>query len=286
MGSRSTLRERYRILPRTGNALGAKVIRIRRGAITLSLLLILTAFASQSSPAGRPTGDQSTPELLRAEVSSCEWTESTEALRLQLRLIPTRELLSLGILPDRIGLRTFGMVARYADGSQSQVSAGGPIQGSQADLRVEGMSQLPTTLMMTPVEFTVDTDTVLTAQSPQFLSGLSARTSLGSVAVDSVKAGESHVTLVLQFTPLSIAPSASMRGTGGVDLRFPNGAWLVEVAESASPVGAGLSVRASLTPSPLEASKNLRGGGRVRLSVASLSIDYETPISLPLTGCA
>jgi hypothetical protein len=86
------------------------------------------------------------------------------------------------------------MIARYADGSQSQMTAGGPIEGSQADLTVSGVSKLPTALLMSPVEFTVDTDTVLKAQSLQSLSRLSTQTSLGRVVVDSVKVAEGQVT--------------------------------------------------------------------------------------------
>ncbi len=260
--------------------------RMHQGAAALSILLLLTAAcASSSNRSDRPTGGQSSRQLLHAEVKSCQWNEPTEELHIQLRLVLTSELLSLGILPDRIGLRTFGMIARYADGSQSPMAAGGPIEGSQADLTVSGVSKLPTALLMTPVEFTLDTDTVLNAQSLHSLSGLSAQTSLGRVVVDSVRVGESNVTLVLQFTPLSLTPTASMKGTAGVDLRFASGASFVEVSESASPVDASLSVLATLAPSPLEGSNTPRARGPLKLNITSLGIDYETPISIPLTAC-
>ena len=258
----------------------------QRAAVLSTLLMLTAACASRSNLSDRPTDSQSTRELLYAEVKTCQWDEPTEELHIQFRLVPTSELRSLGVLPGRIGLGTFDMIARYADGSQSQMTAGGPIEGSQADLTVSGVSKLPTALLMSPVEFTVDTDTILKAQSLQSLSRLSTQTSLGRVVVDSVKVAEGQVTLVLQFSPLSLTPAASMKGTGGVDLRFANGASLVEASESASPVGAALSVLATLSPSPLEESNAQRARGPLKLYIASLAIDYETPISIPLTRCS
>jgi hypothetical protein len=47
-----------------------------------------------------------------------------------------------------------------------------------------------------------------------------------------------------------------------------------------------LSVLATLSPSPLEESNAQRARGPLKLYIASLAIDYETPISIPLIRCS
>ena len=114
----------------------------------------------------------------------------------------------------------------------------------------------------------------------------STQTSLGRVVVDSVKVAEGQVTLVLQFSPLSLTPAASMKGTGEWTFALPMEHRLWRPSESASPVGAALSVLATLTPSPLEESNAQRARRPLKLYIASLATDYETPISIPLTQCS